>query len=78
MKIPGSLAQLRMGQNAIIKSFGNLDLCNKLIEMGCLPGEIVSLSKTAPLGCPISISLCGHELSLRKEEAALIMIELVP
>jgi ferrous iron transport protein A len=78
MDILRSLAQLKKGENAVIKSFGNLDLCNKLVEMGCLPGEVVSLSKTAPFGCPISISLSGHELSLRKEEAALILVELVP
>ena len=45
--------------------------------MGCLPGETVSLSKTAPFGCPMAINIAGYELSLRKDEAALVMIELV-
>ena len=72
-----SLSDLKQGEKAIIRSFKNNSLINKLIEMGCLPGEIVTLSKTAPLGCPISVNLSGYELSLRKEEAATILIELV-
>ena len=78
MSFPTPLSQLKHGEQAIIKSFSNIDLCNKMIEMGCLPGETVSLTNTAPLGCPISISLGGHELSLRKEEAAMIFVELLP
>jgi ferrous iron transport protein A len=77
MDILKSLDHLQKGEEAIIKSFNNSYLCNKLMEMGCLPGETVTLSKTAPLGCPISINLNGHELSLRKEEAATIIVELV-
>ncbi|MDP1800882.1 MAG: FeoA domain-containing protein [Bacteroidota bacterium] len=72
-----SLDHLKPGQTAIIKSFVNETLSSKLIEMGCLPGEIVSLSKTAPLGCPMAINIAGYELSLRKDEAASVIIELV-
>ncbi len=72
-----SLALLKKGQKAVIKSFTNSDLSSKLIEMGCLPGEIVSFSKLAPFGSPIAINVAGYELSLRKEEAATVMIELV-
>lgn len=43
--------------------------------MGCLPGETVRLNKQAPLGCPISINVSGYELSLRKGEAATVLIE---
>ncbi len=45
--------------------------------MGCLPGELIALSKTAPLGCPLAVTIAGYELSLRKEEAASVLIELV-
>jgi len=72
-----SLDHLKPGQTAVIKSFANDALSSKLIEMGCLPGEIVSLSKTAPLGCPLAINIAGYELSLRKDEAAAVIIELV-
>jgi ferrous iron transport protein A len=72
-----SLDHLKIGQTAVIRAFTNEALSSKLIEMGCLPGEKVSLSKTAPFGCPMAINIAGYELSLRKDEAALVMIELV-
>jgi ferrous iron transport protein A len=72
-----SLDPLNNGQTAVIRTFTNEALSSKLIEMGCLPGETVSLSKTAPFGCPMAINIAGYELSLRKDEAALVMIELV-
>jgi ferrous iron transport protein A len=72
-----SLADLKKGQKAFIKSFTNDALSSKLIEMGCLPGESIMLSKTAPLGCPLAINIAGYELSLRREEAASVLIELV-
>ena len=72
-----SLDHLKIGQTAVIRAFTNEVLSSKLIEMGCVPGETVSLSKTAPFGCPMAINIAGYELSLRKDEAALVMIELV-
>lgn len=72
-----SLDQLQKGQRAIILSFNNELLSSKLIEMGCLPGEIVEMSKAAPLGCPFAIHVAGYELSLRREEASSVLVELV-
>lgn len=72
-----TLAQLKKGQKAIVRLFTNDLLSSKLIEMGCLPGEVVTLSKTAPMGCPIAILISGYELSLRREEADSVQIELV-
>lgn len=72
-----SLAELKKGQKALIKSFANEALSSRLIEMGCIPGESILLSKVAPLGCPLAISIAGYELSLRKEEAASVLVELV-
>jgi ferrous iron transport protein A len=72
-----SLAELKKGQKAIVRSFSNESLSSKLIEMGCMPGEFIMLSKTAPLGCPLAVSIAGYELSLRKEEAASVLIEVV-
>jgi len=77
MHIMRSLAELKKGQKAYIRSFTDETLSAKLIEMGCMPGEMVVLTKKAPLGCPFAISISGYELSLRKEEAASVLIELV-
>lgn len=72
-----SLNNLHKGQQAIIKSFTNRDLSHKMIEMGCLPGETITLSKIAPFGCPLAILVAGYELCLRAEEANAIIVELV-
>jgi ferrous iron transport protein A len=72
-----SLAELKKGQKAIVRSFTNVSLSTRLIEMGCLPGEVITLSRTAPFGCPLAVNIAGYELSLRKEEAASVLIELV-
>jgi ferrous iron transport protein A len=70
-----TLAEIKHGQKVRILSFANPEIGAKLLEMGCLPGEIVSLSKSAPLGCPIAIDVAGYELSLRKQEAASVLVE---
>ena len=72
-----TLSELKKGQKAIIRLFTNDLLSSKLIDMGCLPGEEVTLSKTAPMGCPIAISISGYELSLRRDEADSVQIDLV-
>lgn len=48
----------------------------KLQEMGILPGTIVRYVRSAPMGGPLQIELLGYQLSLRKVEAANVMIAL--
>lgn len=50
----------------------------RLMDMGVLPGELVKVEKIAPLGNPIEVTIKGYSLSLRKEEARGIEIELTP
>ena len=69
------LSELRLGEKAIIKSFGNQELYLKLMEMGCLPGEEISMEQIAPLGDPVSVSVAGYTLSLRLDEAEHIIVE---
>ncbi len=68
------LSQLKIGQKGIIKEFTDLAIAVKLMEMGCLPGEEIKLDRIAPLGCPIAVSVAGYQLSLRKQEAATILL----
>lgn len=72
-----SLAQLKKGQKAVIRSITDPTLSTRLIDMGCLPGETITLSKTAPLGCPLAVRVAGYELTLRIEEAESVLVELV-
>ena len=63
------------GTVARILSFENNDLFLKLMEMGCVPGELVKVEQIAPLGDPISITVAGYNLSLRLNEADNIFVE---
>jgi ferrous iron transport protein A len=69
------LSTVKAGQFVRINSFTKNDLFLKLMEMGCLPGEIISIEKIAPLGDPISIKVSGYHLSLRLNEAETILVE---
>lgn len=69
------LSELHAGEKGIIHSFEKDDIFIKLMEMGCVPGELVQVVQVAPLGDPISISVSGYTLSLRISEASSIFIE---
>jgi ferrous iron transport protein A len=71
------LSQLRSGQKAIIKDFDNQEIHLKLMEMGCLPGEQIVVEKKAPLGDPVSVNIAGYTLSLRKNEADQIIVDII-
>ena len=68
------LSELKMGQSGVIHSFENDEIFLKLMEMGCIPGELITVEQIAPLGDPISISVAGYQLSLRMNEADSIFI----
>lgn len=69
------LSELTVGTYAVIQEFENDDIFLKLMEMGCIPGEIVRVDQRAPLGDPISITIAGYHLSLRLDEAEKIWVE---
>ena len=68
------LSDLKMGESGVIHSFENDEIFLKLMEMGCIPGELITVEQIAPLGDPISISVAGYQLSLRMDEADSIFI----
>ncbi len=69
------LSEISIGKRVVIHSFEKDDLFIKLMEMGCIPGEVIKIEQKAPLGDPISISVAGYSLSLRLNEADHIFVE---
>lgn len=67
------LSEIKIGSTAIIRSLDGIDI--KLMEMGCIPGELVKIDNIAPFKDPISITVAGYQLSLRIEEAEKIIVE---
>ena len=72
------LSEIKIGKSVVIKSFEKDDIFLKLMEMGCVPGEIIVVEQIAPLGDPISILVSGYHLSLRLNEAENIWVEEIP
>ena len=58
------LSELASGQKAEIMSFEKDEIFIKLMEMGCVPGEIIKVEQKAPMGDPISISVAGYHFVL--------------
>ena len=71
-----SLQQLEPGQSGVIRAINNPrgPVKRRLVDMGLTPGTTVTVRKIAPFGDPIEVNLRGYELSLRKEDAANILL----
>lgn len=69
-----ALSEMRKGQKGIIDSFTDDELSLKLLEMGCVPGEMIEVIRIAPLGDPIAITISGYMLGLRKAEASTVRV----
>jgi len=72
------LSALKPNEKAQVKGIsGEGSLKRKLLDMGILPGVILEVVKLAPLGDPMEVKVKGYHLSLRKEEASRISVEVV-
>lgn len=71
------LGQLSVGEKAIITGFveGQKEYRSKLLAMGLTKGIELELTRVAPLGDPLEISIRGFSLSLRKAEASVVLVE---
>lgn len=69
-----TLYDLKPGESGVILSVGNQSgaVKRRLVDMGLTPGTTVKVTKVAPLGDPLEVTLRGYELSLRKADAAQI------
>tara|TARA_R100001369_G_scaffold51869_1_gene78699 strand:- start:394 stop:621 length:228 start_codon:yes stop_codon:yes gene_type:complete len=72
-----TLADLKRGQQGIIKDVSSIHIPLKLLEMGCLPGNTVELVQVAPFSDPMYLNINGTHLAIRKETAIHILIETV-
>lgn len=74
-----NLAKLAPGTRARILKVGAVGpMKRRLMDMGLLPGEEISVDKVAPLGDPLEVTVKSYSLSLRKAEAEGIAVEVLP
>lgn len=73
------LSKLALGSTGRVVKIGAIGpLRRRLMDMGLVPGEAVTVTKVAPFGDPIEISVKSYSLSLRKSEAEEIAVEVTP
>jgi Fe2+ transport system protein FeoA len=70
------LNELKKGERGrVIKITGGGSVYRRLVDLGLVTGAEVEMQRVAPLGDPIEIKIKGYNLSLRKSEAAGVVVE---
>ena len=59
----------------IVKVGGRGSLRRRLLDMGFIAGSEFEVERVAPLGDPVEIRIKGYHLSLRRDEATNIQVE---
>ncbi|MEQ1636359.1 MAG: FeoA family protein [Methylococcales bacterium] len=75
-----SLKELAVGDSARIVGFDKAGkpYRKRLLAMGLTPGTEFKITRFAPMGDPVEIKLRGFALTLRRDEAAILLIEKLP
>ena len=74
-----SAADMKSGQGGVVTGVGGERALNRrLRDMGIVPGAAIACRGRAPLGDPIEIEVLGYRLTLRKEEAEQIVVQVRP
>ena len=71
-----TLKRVAVGEEVtVVKVAGEGPLRQRILDMGLTKGAAVRIRKVAPLGDPVEVTVRGYELSLRKQEAACIIVQ---
>ncbi len=70
-----TLKELKIGESAVISAVGGEGaLRQHMLDMGLIPGAVVTLKQFAPMGDPMEVTIHGYELTLRLADAATIEV----
>ena len=71
-----TLGDAAVGSTVIVaKIDGDGAYKRRIMDMGITKGTSIYVRKVAPLGDPVEVTVRGYELSLRKADAEMIVIE---
>lgn len=71
-----TLKEVACGETAKVKKLnGEGPVKRRIMNMGITKGVDVFVRKVAPLGDPVEITVRGYELSVRKADAEMILVE---
>lgn len=71
-----TLREAGIGTNVTVKRLsGEGAVKRRIMDMGITKGVKIYVRKVAPLGDPIEITVRGYELSIRKTDAEMVIVE---
>ena len=71
-----TLKEVKVGDTVkVVKLHGEGAIKRRIMDMGLTKGVEVHIRKVAPLGDPIEVTVRGYELSLRKADGEMIVVE---
>lgn len=71
-----TLREIPCGQTARVSRLtGEGPVKRRIMDMGITKGIDIYVRKAAPLGDPVEVTVRGYELSLRKADAEMIIVE---
>lgn len=71
-----TLKDVGVGETVVVKKLnGQGAVKRRIMDMGITKGTEVYIRKLAPLGDPVEIKVRGYELSLRKADCEMILVE---
>jgi DtxR family Mn-dependent transcriptional regulator len=77
IKFVRALNELKIGEKGrVLRLSSGKSLLNRLLEMGITPGTEIQVKGYAPMGDPIEVAVRGYRLTLRKNEASHIFMEM--
>lgn len=77
-RIVKKLNDVRPGERCkVVKITSKGNLFKRITEMGLTTGTVIEVERVAPLGDPVEMKVKGYHLSLRKDEASKIEVEMI-
>lgn len=71
-----TLKQIPCGETVTVQRLqGEGPVKRRIMDMGITKGTSIFVRKVAPLGDPVEVTVRGYELSLRKADADMILVE---
>ena len=71
-----TLKEVRVGETVRVQKLtGEGQVKRRIMDMGITKGVEIYVRKVAPLGDPVEVTVRGYELSLRKADAEMIVVE---
>ncbi len=71
-----NLKDLKPGDRGVVIKARGMGVAGKrLLDMGLVPGAPIEVVRVAPFGDPVEVNVKGYNLSLRKDEAEGVTVE---